>query len=282
MHAKALPFENRVQGEGKPFLWAHGLLTCMEAEDCLDWFQWRKFPPSVRLIRYNARGHGRSLASCRAEDYRWQNLATDMLSLADHLGIDRFIAGGASMGACTALFAALQSPERIDGLVLVSPPTAWQTRIKQASQYRRSAWLALLFGGKGLAALAAREGQSSLPTWMDVSRSETMRQTFALWHRYSRKTLWAIFHGAARSNLPPKPVFRKLADKAALIIAWPEDTVHPLETAEELHHLLPRSELFIANNEQQFNQIPARMIDFIQKVGTEQGQHTRNGCRSVQ
>ncbi|MCX8061571.1 MAG: alpha/beta hydrolase [Anaerolineales bacterium] len=197
-----LSFEVRIQGEGFPFIWTHGLLTNMESEDILDWFGWEKIPPSIKLIRYDVRGHGKSPISYCAEDYHWESLATDMLALADQLGIERFIAGGTSMGASTALCAALQAPQRIEGLVLVSPPTAWESRAKQAGDYRRSAWLALLLGGKGLAVLAARDLKSSMPSWMDTSRHEAMRRTFALWQRYPRRALWAILRGAGMSDLP--------------------------------------------------------------------------------
>lgn len=266
MEDSLLPFEVRQQGEGTPFLWAHGLLTDMAAEDILDWFGWGNFPPSIRLLRYNARGHGKSPISYRAEAYRWENLGRDLLSLADRMGIKSFIAGGTSMGASTALYAALQAPERIEGLVLVSPPTAWESRAKQAAAYRRSAWLGLLLGGRGLAFLAERELPSSLPGWMDGSRREAMRRTFALWQRTPRRVLWAILRGAALSDLPPKQQFQRLADKPALILAWSEDPVHPLGTAEELHRLLPRSELYIARDEGQFRQIPERIAGFVRAM----------------
>lgn len=61
------------------------------------------------------------------------------MRLADQPGLSGFIAGGASMGASTALYAALQAPQRVKGLIPVSPPTAWHRRTQQAGDYRRSA-----------------------------------------------------------------------------------------------------------------------------------------------
>lgn len=259
-------FEVRVCGSGQPFLWAHGLLTSMQAEDILDWFGWGNFPPTIKLIRYNAPGHGDSLATLQAQDYRWKNLAQDLLQLADQLGLDEFIAGGASMGASTALYAALQAPWRVRGLVMVSPPTAWQRRSQQAANYRRSAWLAFLLGGKGLAWLAERDLQGSLPAWMGLAQREKVKRTLPLLNRYSRLTLWALLRGAALSDLPSKEQIRALAQKPVLILAWTEDAVHPVETAQELHRLLPNSDLWVADNEQTFSQIPATMIDFINRL----------------
>lgn len=258
--------EVRLSGSGQPFLWAHGLLTSMQAEDILDWFGWGDFPPTIKLIRYNARGHGESLASWKAQDYRWQNLAQDLLQLADQLGLHEFIAGGASMGASTALYAALKAPWRVRGLILFSPPTAWQRRCQQAANYRRSAWLAFLLGGKGLAWLAERDLQGSLPGWMGLVQRERVKRTLPLLNRYSRLTLWALLRGAALSDLPSGEQMRALAQKPVLILAWTEDAVHPVETAQELYRLLPNSDLWVAHNEQTFREIPTRMIEFINRL----------------
>ena len=42
-----------------------------------------------------------------------------MLTVASSYDLGRFIAGGVSMGAATALYAALQAPDRMAGLLLV-------------------------------------------------------------------------------------------------------------------------------------------------------------------
>ncbi len=43
-------------------------------------------------------------------------------------GAQKFVAGGSSMGCATSIYAALLAPERMKALVLVIPPTAWETR----------------------------------------------------------------------------------------------------------------------------------------------------------
>jgi pimeloyl-ACP methyl ester carboxylesterase len=45
------------------------------------------------------------------------------------------------MGAAVALHAAAQAPERVAGLVLVLPPTAYDTRAAQAADYLAGASL---------------------------------------------------------------------------------------------------------------------------------------------
>jgi pimeloyl-ACP methyl ester carboxylesterase len=71
-----------------------------------------------RVISYDARGHGRS---SRAPSYRYEDLAEDLLAVLDALEIERAVLAGASMGAHTLLRAALRAPERVRGVVAITP-----------------------------------------------------------------------------------------------------------------------------------------------------------------
>lgn len=250
-------------GQGEAFLWSHGLLSSIEAEDALGWMGWTEFPTSVRLVRYDVRGHGKSAASDQPEDYHYRNLGQDMLAVADAVGTQRFIAGGGSMGCGSALWAALAAPERIKALVLMNPGTAWDTRARQAHLLRRGARIGSIFGGNAMANLLDRSMGKSLPAWMAAAEPEKI-PVFSLGLRsLSRKALKTIFLGAASSDLPPKEVFPALADIPVIIFGWDGDPTHPVSTAQELHRLLPRSKLFIARGYEDFKTIPARMRKFV-------------------
>src|SRR5690242_6825837 len=95
----------------------------MEVEDEIEVLTVRP-GNGVRVVRYDARGHGRSAATGDDADYQWSALAQDMLGVLDALGAETAVLGGASMGTATALHAAVSSPQRVEGLVLVIPPTA--------------------------------------------------------------------------------------------------------------------------------------------------------------
>src|SRR5690348_10748181 len=118
MHVNGLELNVRIAGEGYTFIWGHGLMASMAMEDAMPVFEWDHLAEGERMIRYDARGHGRSEASENLDDYSWPNLARDMLALADALRIERFLAGGQSMGSATALYAALVAvaPERVKAL----------------------------------------------------------------------------------------------------------------------------------------------------------------------
>ena len=88
---------------------------------------------SGSCIAYTARGHGNShgwedSAATNPTQFTWQSLSTDMIAIADYYQIPQFIAAGSSMGSATALYAAIQHPERVAGVVMIRPPTAWNER----------------------------------------------------------------------------------------------------------------------------------------------------------
>jgi pimeloyl-ACP methyl ester carboxylesterase len=74
-----------------------------------------------RVITYDARGHGRSTPAPDPASYRYELLAADVEAVLDTLKLPRAILAGASMGAHTALRLALARPERVAGLVLITP-----------------------------------------------------------------------------------------------------------------------------------------------------------------
>jgi pimeloyl-ACP methyl ester carboxylesterase len=74
-----------------------------------------------RVIAYDARGHGRSSPAPEPSAYGYDELAGDLLAVMDELGIARAVLAGASMGGHTALALALAEPERVAGLVVITP-----------------------------------------------------------------------------------------------------------------------------------------------------------------
>ncbi len=74
-----------------------------------------------RVIAYDARGHGESTAAPTPAAYGYGALADDLRAVLDGLGVERAVLAGASMGAHTLLRFALDAPERVAGLVVITP-----------------------------------------------------------------------------------------------------------------------------------------------------------------
>jgi len=80
------------------------------------------------VLAYDARGHGASDPAPSPEAYTYADLAGDLVRVMDEAGMERAVLAGASMGAHTAVRVALEHPERVAGLVVVTPaydPEDW-------------------------------------------------------------------------------------------------------------------------------------------------------------
>jgi pimeloyl-ACP methyl ester carboxylesterase len=106
------------RGAGLPFVFQHGL-----GGDANQPQEYYTLEPGVRLIVLDCRGHGATHPMGSESKLNFDSFAGDVLALLDHLGVDRFVIGGISMGAGVALNVAVNHPERVLGLILARP--AW-------------------------------------------------------------------------------------------------------------------------------------------------------------
>jgi 3-oxoadipate enol-lactonase len=74
-----------------------------------------------RVVAYDARGHGRSSPAGAAGDYGYDHLMGDLEAVMDEADAERAVLAGASMGAHTALRLALERPERVVALAVITP-----------------------------------------------------------------------------------------------------------------------------------------------------------------
>jgi 3-oxoadipate enol-lactonase len=230
-----------LSGDGPDVVWGHGLTSSMASEDELGLFDWAALRTTNRVLRYDARGHGRSGSTPDATDYSWSALADDQLALAEHLGIVSYVAGGASMGCATALHAAVRAPDRIRGLLLVIPPTAWQTRAAQIGTY--AAMADLVEAGEHDMLLA---GAAATPTPDPFADDPRWKERFPdLLAREDPTRLARVFRGAGTADLPTPDEIAGI-DVPTLILAWTGDPGHPVTTAARLQELIAGSELALA------------------------------------
>lgn len=99
------------QGTGEALVLAHSALMHSGMYDA----QMSVFAAHYRVIRYDQYGFGRSVFTeqKQVDDVR------DLTALLDHLGVQRAVVLGTSMGAEMVLNFALQRPERVKGMILV-------------------------------------------------------------------------------------------------------------------------------------------------------------------
>ena len=101
-------------GAGFPVVLTHGLGDCAELWSPLG----EALADSYRVVSWDMRGHYRSEAPEELEQYTQDIVVEDLRALCDHLGIERAVHGGNSLGGYTALRFHEKYPERVAGLVL--------------------------------------------------------------------------------------------------------------------------------------------------------------------
>ncbi len=139
MRARINGFEMNYEISGKetapPIVLHHPLAT-----DLTIWNELTAaLEPKYRVIRMDARGHGKSEAT--PPPYDMFNLAKDVIGLMDHLGIKKSRYLGLSMGGFVGQVLGITHPERFHSLVLVSTSSdltaaapIWQARIETAAK----------------------------------------------------------------------------------------------------------------------------------------------------
>jgi pimeloyl-ACP methyl ester carboxylesterase len=243
-------------GSGDALIWGHGLSQSRAAEHVLGLIDFDRLPG--RVVRYDARGHGESETTPHLPGYGWDELALDQLALADHLGIDTYVAAGASMGCGTALHAAVAAPTRIARCVLVIPPTGWETRAAQAGEWGRVAEVIETYGVEPV--IAAREEQP-LPDPIAGDPGARDRQAEAT-RAWDTARLALVMRGAGYADLPARDLIAGVA-APTLILAWTGDPVHPESTARQLDELLPDSTLQLATTAEELAGWTSLVAEFV-------------------
>lgn len=111
--ANGSTFNCRVDGDAGPWiLLAHGLATDLSMWDELA----GALKDRYRVLRYDARGHGRSAAP--AGDYTLDLLVDDAASILDVLGIEHAHFAGLSMGGMVGQGLLIHHPRRIKSAVI--------------------------------------------------------------------------------------------------------------------------------------------------------------------
>ncbi|AZN96528.1 alpha/beta hydrolase [Mesorhizobium sp. M9A.F.Ca.ET.002.03.1.2] len=217
-------------GDGLPIVFQHGL-GGGEAQVA------QAFPvdAAFRRITLECRGHGASgLGSSRP--FSLGMFADDVLAATDRAGLDRFVAGGISMGAAIALRLACRQPDRVAGLLLVRP--AWMFE-SAPDNMRPIAEVADLILDHGPGKARAIFEQSETAARLRREAPDNLASLFGYFDRPDAAAFAQILADIAADG----PGVSK-SDAAALgiptlVIGNAMDAVHPLTIAHTLAAAIP-------------------------------------------
>ncbi|KNB50594.1 alpha/beta fold hydrolase [Streptomyces caatingaensis] len=131
--------------------------------------------PHHRVIRYDARGYGRSPAPTAA-----YSQAEDLAAVLDHFGLDRAALAGTSMGGATAVSLALDAPDRVTALALFCPGVTGRPDPDPPALTQEIGTLARAGDMDGLVALALRTWAAA-GTAPDAKAADFVRRAIPAW-----------------------------------------------------------------------------------------------------
>ena len=135
-----------IYGRGDPLVLIHGGLTTIG--EIQGWVQ--SLAKTRRVIAVEMQGHGRTSDTDRPMSFT--TLGADIAALLDHLDIPKADLVGHSFGGTSAIRAAIQKPERVRRLAVISSP------------YARSGWYPEAQRGMSQVSAAMAENMMQTPT----------------------------------------------------------------------------------------------------------------------
>jgi pimeloyl-ACP methyl ester carboxylesterase len=231
--------KGEVAGEGPPLVLCHGITATRRYV-----LHGSKALPRAgySVIAYDARGHGESDPAPVGEGYGYPRLVADLERVVDsQVGDERFLLGGHSMGAHTAVAYALRHPERLAGLAVIGP--TYMGSIEPASlEYWDGLAAALEAGGDDGFVSYIGEKQGIDPRWRHSVLRFT-RERIGL-QRHPEALVEAL------REVPRSRPFESLEelgglDVPALVVASHDeaDPGHPYAAAEAYAEALPSARL---------------------------------------
>ncbi|MDX1662080.1 MAG: alpha/beta fold hydrolase, partial [Gemmatimonadota bacterium] len=215
-------------------------------------------------VNADFRGHG--LSGPAEEPFDLHDLVDDQIAILDHLGIERAVWAGLSIGGMVAMRAALARPDRVAALALLDTDARAETRARK-----------LRFGAMGLAARAVGI-RPLLPAIVplffsrgtrraDPELVDEWRMRFASMHVPSmRRFLDAL--------LARDPIVDRLGEIGvpALVVVGAEDSVTPPDLSEEIATAIPEASLVVVPHAghlsalERPDEVTPALIDFLESL----------------
>jgi 3-oxoadipate enol-lactonase len=210
-------------GQGVPLVLIHGYP--------LDHSIWNEtsslLSSDFDMILPDLRGFGESDSPASA--WAMTDLAADIASLLDHLGIESAFLAGHSMGGYVALAFAQACPQRVRGLALVASQTAADTPERKTGRYAEAHHIDEQGIGDTVAGMASKLS------------ADTRVRKFV--HDLMRKQRPSGFIGALTAMAERADTLSVLTDSSfpVLLVHGDADVLIPLQRAREIQAKVPRA-----------------------------------------
>ncbi len=150
-----IDIDYEVSGSGPTLLLSHGYGSTRHM-----WDEQHRAFPDWRVVSWDMRGHGQTDSPADPKQYSAALTVADMRALLQHVGAERAIIGGLSLGGYVSLAFALAHPEMTQALVICDSGPGYRNAEARAQWNQRAQERATNLEAKGLDALARRSKET--------------------------------------------------------------------------------------------------------------------------
>src|SRR5258708_7027403 len=242
-----------IYGRGdRPMMLLHGQMLSQTRQEALAM---SLAEHGQRVITLDLLGHGQSDRPDDMSLYSMGQYAEQVLALLDHLGIDKAVIAGTSLGANVALEFAALAPDRLQGLMIEMPVLEHGV---VAAVMIFAPLLEIMVLAKpvvrAVSAIWSRGPRERLPLFGQI-----VVEALAQDHNASASVLQGLVYGR---TAPPARLRRTFA-APALVIGHPRDPLHPFSDADTLSRELPNATLLQASSIFELRTRPERLTPMI-------------------
>jgi pimeloyl-ACP methyl ester carboxylesterase len=251
-------------GAGMPFVVQHGL-----GGDRAQVAQAFDDRPPWRRITVECRGHGASGIGT-ARPFSIAMFAEDVLAAADRLGVDRFVAGGISMGAAIALRLAVHAPERVIGLVLVRPAWTFSRAPENMAPIRE---IAALIRSRPLAEARAAFVASPTAERLAADAPDNLASLLGYFDRPDALAFADVLADIAADGAGVSREEAANLSQPTLVIGNRQDAIHPLTASRLVADTIPGATFVevppkARDKEAHFSAVRATIAEFLTTRGS--------------
>lgn len=192
-----------------------------------------------RVLCLDLLGHGESDRPTEMWNYSMPEFGAQTLALMDHLGIEKAVLGGTSLGANVTLEAASQDQSRVQGM-LVEMPVLDNGLLGCAIGFT-PLLMSLTFGAPATRTLA--RAMRLVPR-----RGPLLGQMLMDWMSQDPKPSASLLQGLFFGRVAPPGAERRTLTPPALVIGHPRDPIHPFSDSDMLVQELPNARVVLASS----------------------------------
>ncbi len=246
--ARAARAAERAEVQERTLILVHGLLLAQTMHKPLACALAAR---GNRVVTVDLLGHGESERPRDMWRYSMRFFADQVVALMDHLEVERAVVMGTSLGANTALEIALESPERLQGMVIEMP--VLDNALLSSALAFTPILVALTFGEPAMKLVA--RGARAIPRGLLPHYGNVLLDTIRQEPGPGAAVLQGLFFG----RVAPHRNERRKFQTPALVIGHRRDPVHPFSDAGMLAEELPNARLLEADSLVELRLSPERL-----------------------